>query len=702
MNRSSFAICLTAAVSLAAGVVTAGDPPTPFTEEALARGLDFTMAPFPQNQGYLGQGSGFVDLDSDGDPDVVLIGALNGRIGIFENIGGGTFVDRSLTSGIPLMLEQEGFAAADYDADGLMDLYFTQHQEPNVLMRNLGGFSFDDVTLAAGVADDGPGTGASWGDFDNDGWLDLYVCNYSSFEPFTLNLLYHNNANGTFDDVAPAQGVDSDGLSFQSVWSDYDKDGDVDLYLSNDRGPVGFEPNQLWRNDDGTLVDVSVASNTNVSLFSMGLAAGDFDGNLYPDFYTTNIATEPPPLNGHPDDGVNPLLLNLGDGTFAEVAEVAGVANFITSWGAIFFDYDNDTHKDLYVNNMWRPNSFFTYDGTFPCVEIAEDVAVEASYDPLYDPRTNPLANIVSFSSAIADVDGDGDLDLLVNNLGHRAELFINNEGSKRNYIRYRVVGEHPNLFAVGANIETTAGGNVYWDESYAGGNGYLGQNELVLHVGLGDTPIVDQAVVNWPSDGPTRTLTNLPAGELWTVYPPSRLCDADGDGVDQADFEVFADCFGSGFAPGCEMMDFNGNSSIYVDDLEECFGGTPTDCNGNGTQDLVEILLDLDLDADDDGAIDCCSGGSTPFPNTVGSTLLLDRSGSGAAELSWAAPAADVAHDAATSYDVLGSITAATGEFGLLANVGTTSHTDPGASNTTFYVVVSRNGCGSSGEEPF
>jgi hypothetical protein len=223
-----------------------------------------------------------------------------------------------------------------------------------------------------------------------------------------------------------------------------------------------------------------------------------------------------------------------------------------------------------------------------------------------------------------------------------------------------------------------------------------------VLHVGLDAIPIVDQAVVQWPSNGPTRTLTNLPVNELWTIYPPSRLCDADGDGVDQADFEVFAGCFASGFAPGCEMMDFNGNSSIYVDDLEDCFAATPSDCNGNGTEDLVEILLDLGLDADDDGAIDCCSGGPTPFPNAVGSTLVLDKSGSGVAELSWTAPAVDISHDAATSYDVLVSTTAATGEFGLSANVAATSHTDPGVGDINFYVVVSRNGCGSSGEEPF
>jgi hypothetical protein len=350
---------------------------------------------------------------------------------------------------------------------------------------------------------------------------------------------------------------------------------------------------------------------------------------------------------------------------------------------------------------MWEPNAFHRNNGTFPCTEIALLLGIQGGSCP--DPPNPPCS--VSFSSAVADVDGDGDLDLILNNVGDRVELFINREGSKRNYVRYNVVGEHPNLFAVGASIETTAGGNVYWDENYAGGNGYLGQNELVLHVGLDQIPIVDQAIVHWPSGGPTRTLTHLPVNELWTIYPPSRLCDHDGSGgLDNDDFEAFAGCFSSGFEPGCEMMDFDGDSSIYVDDLEDCFAETPSDCNGNGTEDLVEILLDLGLDGDDDGAIDCCSGGPTPFPNAVGSTLLLGKSGSSDAELGWVAPAVDTSHDAATSYDVLVSSAHPTGEFGLLANVASTSHTDPSSGNSGifFYVVVSRNDCGSSGEEPF
>ena len=197
--------------------------------------------------------------------------------------------------------------------------------------------------------------------------------------------------------------------------------------------------------------------------------------------------------------------------------------------------------------------------------------------------------------------------------------------------------------------------------------------------------------------------MTDLPANQRWTIYPPSRLCDAEGDGsVGPTDFVVFAGCFADGFAPGCEMMDLDGNSSIYSEDLLGCFAGTPSDCNGNGQEDLIELLFDLDLDADSDGVIDCCSGGSTPHPNPVGSTLTLQRLSAGGLQLDWTAPPADATHDAATSYDVYASESPSAG-FGLLANVAATSHLEPvGPAGATFYLVNPRNECGTSGEEPF
>ncbi len=224
----------------------------PFTQEAVARGVVYVMQPWPQQDGYFGFGCGLADLDADGDQDIIILGSAAGLVGVFENDGTGFFTDRSAQRGIPILAEASGLAAADVDDDGLIDLYITRYGLPNVLARNGGGFHFTDVAAVAGVADPGNGKGACFGDFDGDQWLDLYVCNYSHGAGAAPNRLYRNLGGASFADVGAAQGVADPGASFEAVWTDYDRDGDVDLYLSNDKGiEVPSYPNQLWRNDGG-------------------------------------------------------------------------------------------------------------------------------------------------------------------------------------------------------------------------------------------------------------------------------------------------------------------------------------------------------------------------------------------------------------------------------------------------------------------
>ncbi|MFQ5423422.1 MAG: CRTAC1 family protein [Phycisphaerae bacterium] len=528
----------------------------PSTEEAVERGLSYVMQNAPQTYGYVGFGCGFADLDGDYDQDVVILGAADGHVGLFENDGTGHFSDRSAGSGIAILTQGSGLAAADYDGDGDIDLYLTQVALPNVLYRNDGLFQFIDVTMTAGVGDPGASMGACFADFDGDGRLDLYVCNQAggiAGPPDQRNVLYHNLGQGVFDDVSAAQTVDDPGFGFEAVWTDYDRDGDVDLYLSNDKGhqPPLFRANQLWRNDAGQLVNVSAASGAGIALWSMGLACGDFDGNGWPDLYCTNIPT--PLLD-------NPLLLNQGDGTFIEAGVVAGVNNPFVSWGAIFFDFDNNGHLDLYVNNSADPNTLYLNSGAYPAVEVAAAAKVTAGSGR-------------SFSSAVADVDADGDLDLLVNNLDGNVQLFINHEGETRRWIRYDVVGQGANRFAVGGSVDTRIQDMWQFREVLAGGNGYLGQNELTLHVGADLASTADEVVVTWPG-GATRTLTNLATNRTWRIYPPERLGDMDGDGdVDANDLAVFvavllgtdptpdrfflSDMNGDGLADGLDIMPF-------------------------------------------------------------------------------------------------------------------------------------------------
>jgi len=367
-------------------------------------------------------------------------------------------------------------------------------------MRNEGDFVFSDHSVVARVSDEGFGVGSTWGDFDNDGWLDLYLANRSLTtlaDPENIpNRLYRNLGDGTFLEVAGALGVDileADNLTLQALFLDIENDSDADLYLSTDKGSFGRMQNHLFENTGGAFTDVSVGSGANVSIDSMGVAVGDVDGNGFQDLYCTNI-----PFG-------NPLLLNQGNGRFVESAAVAGVEVFELGWGTAFFDFDNDGFLDLYVCNSQVPNHLYEYNGSWPTTNVAAALGVD-------DPGR-------SYGIAVADIDGDGDVDLLVQDDDERLKLYINHEGELRHWIKFDIVGEGHNLFAIGAQVRIRVGSAWQMREILAGGNNYKGQNELIVHFGLGDATTVDEAIITWPG-GTTRTLTNLAADRTWQIDP--------------------------------------------------------------------------------------------------------------------------------------------------------------------------------------
>jgi len=537
----------------------------PFTEEAVARGLTYAVQPWQGAQQYQGFGLVIIDLDNDGDQDVVVMGRANGQVGFFENDGRGMFTDRSMTNngeGAPVprlvLAKGSGLAAADYNGDGLNDLYFTQEAyQPNVLMRNDGNFNFSNVSVAAGVDNPGMGEAAAWGDFDNDGWLDLYVANYTvpidQGNPSMRNLLFRNLGDGTFESVGAALGVDDHGTTFSVVWTDIDHSGTVDLYITNDRGHL-FTPNKLWRNDGGVFSSLCPQSGACIGLWAMCLGAGDFDGNGYTDFYTTNM----PAASGY--GGINSLLLNNGDSTFVEASQLWQVHQMIFSWAGVFFDYNNDRWLDLYVNNMSEANRLYQNNGAPPVTDVTVACAVGGSSG-------------LSFNSAVGDLDGDGDLDLLLNNYGVstpvNVQLFINHEGQENAWARFNLVGSTPgNRHAIGANINLRTGKQWQWREVYAGGNNYKAQNETVFHFGLGEAAIIDEMIVTWPGGSPMRIMHNYPINRLWTIYPPSALGDADNNGtIGVADLLAIVNFWGT-VQPGAEMCDTDGNGVINVADL--------------------------------------------------------------------------------------------------------------------------------------
>lgn len=486
----------------------------PFTSEHSARGVIYNMTlspPFdlPQ-EGY---GMAVADLDGDDDLDLVLTGRADGLIGIFENTGSGSFINRSAVAGAGNALSAQGMSAFDHDRDGDLDLFIAQRHHPCRFLRNNGGLSFTDISAASGLGFSAMCTGTSVTDVDGDGWLDLYVCTYLVGTP---NRLYRNRGDGTFEEIAAARGVNSVGLSYQSTFADVDADGWPDLAVRNDRG-FGNVPHQLWRNVAGSAFhDIGAASGFSVALCSMGMAVGDPDNDLRPDFYFTNVPDPAPPMVDR------------------------GVEYAVTGTSAL------------------------------------------------------------SFSSAMGDLDRDGDLDILVNNYGSATRLLMNQDGQQRSWLRLRVAGTGRVRDAIGAiaTLQPASVGGVVpapqRRQVLCGGNGYLSQHETMLHFGLGASTGAASITVQWPAGGGSRTLLNLAEGAVWTAYPDARLGDLQGDGViDATDWSAMAG-FGPGpIAPGREMFDLDGDGDLDSIDAEAFWARAAVrrgDLNGDGSIDGADL----------------------------------------------------------------------------------------------------------------
>ena len=482
------------------------------------------------------------DFNNDGFHDIYVTDTV-GPNALYRNNGDGTFTDVSKTAGVDDATISYGGCAADYDNNGDQDLYVTNFGTSK-LFHNNGGGTFADVTAASGTGDASPtyrSTGCAWGDYDSDGFLDLIIVRhffrlspnlleqreeiYDSVRPLVL---YHNNGDGTFTDVTRILGDTSGpsqetlgpvgnvwGAGFQPGWLDYDNDGDPDLYIVNDWGGR-FQPNVLWRNDgpspEGawTFLDVSATSGADVPMDGMGLAVGDYDLDGFLDLYMTNI-------------GDNVLLRNNGDGlTFANTALEAGVAigglwdEKRVTWGAMFFDYDNDGDEDLYVVTGFlqaddvrvpepQPNVLLrnNRDGTFTDVSSAS-----GADEP-----------IMGRGGAFLDLNNDGCLDLFVGNFGERATLFQNLCDSNGRWLVINTVGTTSNRDGIGARITLLTDGDLQIREISAGRSN-MGQNMREAHFGLGSADTVDSITVRWPS-GKTQTLTNVPANQRLTITEP-------------------------------------------------------------------------------------------------------------------------------------------------------------------------------------
>ncbi|HEX3660457.1 MAG TPA: CRTAC1 family protein [Acidobacteriaceae bacterium] len=499
-----------------------------------------------------GSGIAFFDYDHDGWLDIYM---TNGSrldtqwppgqtptTHLYKNNRDGTFTDVTAQSGLARSGWQTGVCVGDYNNDGWDDLFCTFWGR-NILFHNNGDGTFTDVTKKAGIYREKGrwGTGCTFLDYDRDGHLDLFVCNFVALDPDhppprdsasfcqwkgmptmcgprglpgDTNILYHNNGDGTFTDVSEKAGILKPGprYSITAVSYDFDNDGWPDIYVA-----VDSEPAILFQNNrNGTFTDVAVMAgcaynNDGHEQAGMGLGVADYDCDGWLDIFKTNFA-----------DDTCDLYHNNGDGTFTELSFNSGIGinNKYVAWGCGFIDYDNDGWADIVqVNGHVYPevdrynfgesfkNPRLVYrnlgNGTFKDVSAEMGPGITERYS--------------SRGAAFGDYDNDGGMDVLILNMNDLPSLLHNVGGNKQNWIKLKLIGTHCNRTAIGARARVITGKHVQIDEVHSG-TSVMSQSDLRLHFGLGTAEFVDVIEIRWPTTLKLERFTHVPANQILTI----------------------------------------------------------------------------------------------------------------------------------------------------------------------------------------
>ncbi len=543
-------LCLTLALSLHTTATTDGR--VVFTDVTAASGITFKHISAPEKKYIVESMSGGValfDFDKDGRLDIYLVNSLtvttasnprSARSELWRNNGNGTFTDVTEKAGVGYPGWGMGVCTGDYENDGWEDLYVTCFGA-NRLYRNNGDGTFIDVAQKTGVTDPRWSTGAAFADYNNDGRLDLYVANYLDFKldnlpefgkgkhclfqgigvqcgprglPGAGDSLYLNKGDGTFTDISKKAGVsDPDGrFGLGVAWCDFNEDGHPDLYVANDQGP-----NFLYKNNgDGTFTDIGLLSGTALSedgkeQSSMGVAIGDYDHRGRWSIFVTNFSDEYNAFYRHEKEFV------FTDVSYA--TQTARAKNPFVGWGAGYFDYDNDGWLDLMVVNGH----------VYPQLAMARTAITYSQRKLLYkNNRNGTFTEItaeagpamsepsVSRGAAFGDLDNDGDIDVVINNLDGAPNVLRNDGGNRNNFLVIDLIGSKGNRSAFGARVKVVSGDLVQHGERRSSGS-YISQNDTRLHFGLEKRTKVDTVEIRWPH-GTIEKFINIPINTFISI----------------------------------------------------------------------------------------------------------------------------------------------------------------------------------------
>ena len=496
-----------------------------------------------------GTGVAIFDYDNDGWPDIFIVNgtrlegfpAGKGPIShLYHNNHDGTFTDVTVKAGLAVTGWGQGACVGDYDNDGWEDLYVTYYGKNRLYHNNHGVFS--EVGEKSGVAGSSKawGSGCAFVDYDRDGWLDLIVANYVDFDissapapgerascmwkgvavmcgprglPGAKNILYHNRGNGTFEDVTTKAHIDrTEGHYALSISTlDFDDDGWPDIYVACDSTPSILYHN----NRDGTFTDVAVSAGAAFNedgreQAGMGTSVADYDGDGRLDIFKTNFS-----------DDTSTLYRNNGDGTFDDATFRAGLGlhTQYLGWGTMFFDFDNDGWPDLILvnghvypevdkyhlgSNYAEPRILYhnNGNGTFTDISAAAGPGIGAAAS--------------SRGLAVGDLWNDGKLSVVISNMNARPSLLVNQVRSPNHWIGIKTVGVRSNRDGIGARVTVKVGKRILVDEVRSGSS-YVSNNDMRVHFGLGSTAKIDSLEVRWPS-GLRERFDNLSVDSIHTL----------------------------------------------------------------------------------------------------------------------------------------------------------------------------------------